>query len=359
MSEPAMRVALSMVGLSKPRTTGLERYGIEMIRAARAHAPDDVEIVPVVHDWAAEVLGGSCIVVPRHLARPLAAEAWLPVQFARTPVDLLHVLSFAPPALGATPFVVTVHDLAAWDLPHAQSRGNRWYFRPALERSLRSPQLRAIVSHAQSTADEAARRWRLSVPARGIPIGLDDVWFPDTQLDVRPPGALRLLSVGTVEPRKGLDIVSGSVRLLHERGLDFEWRLVGRNGWGVDAPPRGVKVAGVVSDSELRSLYAWADVVVAPSLEEGFDLPVAEALASGTPVIASDIRVHRELFAPVAQLVAAGNADALADAIEIAAGRAQSACELQEERRERQAFARRFNWPTAIASLVQLWRMVV
>ena len=354
-----MKVAVSLVGLAQPRTTGLERYGIELVKALRQYAPADVSVVPLVHGWAAVELGGSCAVVPRRLPRPVAAEAWTAGWLRRHRPDLLHVASFAAPAGVGVPFVATVHDTVAWDMPEAQSRGGRLYFRPALERSLRSRQLRAVVAHADWTAQEIRRRWHLTVPAAGIGIGLAPVWFSAPAGD-RPDGPVRLLTVGTHEPRKGLDVVDRAVRLLTTAGVPFEWRLVGRNGWGEVAPPAGVTLVGVVDDDELRRLYRRADVLVAPSLAEGFDLPVAEALAGGAAVVASDIPVHAELFGDVARLVPAGDAEALADVLTWWAERVErgerSAQALHDERDGRAVLARRFSWEDTVDTLVRIWR---
>ena len=359
MTRP-LRVAVSLVGLAAPRTTGLERYGVELVRALRREAPDDVAVVPVVHRWAAEMLAesgdnGPCAVVPEHLPRPLAAEAWLAGWERRHRPDLLHVTAFGAPALGSTPVVLTVHDTVPWDLPETISRGNRWYFRPAVDRTLRSSRLRAVVSPASVTADEVATRWGLGVPCVGIHTGLDDGWFAATVPAARPPGPLRLLTVGTLEPRKGLDVVAAALPLLRAAGVAVSWRLVGRQGWGDIALPEGLEVLGAVDDAELRSLYATTDVLVAPSLMEGFDLPVAEALAAGCAVVASDIPVHREVFGDDAVLVPAADAGALVAALRAAADDVDL---LWSTRPLRTAAVRRLRWSDAVRALVDLWRDV-
>jgi FkbM family methyltransferase len=77
-------------------------------------------------------------------------------------------------------------------------------------------------------------------------------------------------------------------------------------------PAKRIAFVSGVSDEQLRSLYAGADVVVVPSLTEGFSIPVVEAISSGTPVVASDIPAHEELLgagswlAPPADPVALG-----------------------------------------------------
>ncbi len=99
-------------------------------------------------------------------------------------------------------------------------------------------------------------------------------------------GGPNVLGVGTIEPRKNL---ARLVEAWRELAPDLGLALVGGEGWG-DRPdladPR-IRRLGFVPDSELGALYRGADVLVYPSLFEGFGLPVIEAMACGTPVVAS------------------------------------------------------------------------
>jgi len=93
---------------------------------------------------------------------------------------------------------------------------------------------------------------------------------------------------------------------------------VGRYGWMVDKnllQAEGVRWLEHVDDDFLPVLYRHADALFAPSLYEGFDLPTVEALACGTPVIASDIPVHREVLGSQCLYVPALDRDAWVDAM--------------------------------------------
>jgi glycosyltransferase involved in cell wall biosynthesis len=105
-----------------------------------------------------------------------------------------------------------------------------------------------------------------------------------------------VLMVGSIEPRKNQQAVLSASRLLWAEGLDFELLIIGGGtAWIIaelDKDIRALKRAGRsvslgrgVSDAALASAYRDATVVVFPSLQEGYGLPVAEALATGTPVI--------------------------------------------------------------------------
>lgn len=114
-----------------------------------------------------------------------------------------------------------------------------------------------------------------------------------------------VLAVGTHEPRKNHLALLHAAELLWREGLHFSLVLLGHNGWGSDAflalagelrsAGRPLSLITAASDELLWGSYHAARVVAFPSLHEGFGLPVAEALACGTPVVTSDVGSMREL----------------------------------------------------------------
>jgi glycosyltransferase involved in cell wall biosynthesis len=120
-----------------------------------------------------------------------------------------------------------------------------------------------------------------------------------------------LLSAATLEPRKNLVRLVQAYALAADRARG-EWpRLViaGRLGWkwrdilDASATTRGVHVTGYVDDETLVSLYRRAVAFAYPSLDEGFGLPVLEAMACGCPVLTSDVPVLREVAGGAADLI--------------------------------------------------------
>jgi len=135
-----------------------------------------------------------------------------------------------------------------------------------------------------------------------------------------------ICTVGTVEPRKNLTTLIEAIGILHDRG---QWRLqlliAGGSGWknsGIYASvrrrgltEREVKFLGRVPDDDLSVLYAGARLFVFPSLYEGFGLPLIEAMASGVPVVASNVSSVPEVVADAGVLVSPPCPEEFADAI--------------------------------------------
>jgi glycosyltransferase involved in cell wall biosynthesis len=161
--------------------------------------------------------------------------------------------------------------------------------------------------------------------------GVDTRVFRPLELPRRPNG---LLYVGNSDDlNKGARYLIEAAALLRDRGVDFHLTFVDRP--GAEAAPRMVEARGLdarvtfvnreraalglgrLSDAELARVYNEAQVVVSPSLYEGFGLPAAEAMACGTPVVATTAGAFPEVIAAggTGVLVPPGDAVALADAV--------------------------------------------
>lgn len=119
-----------------------------------------------------------------------------------------------------------------------------------------------------------------------------------------------ILMVGTLEPRKNIELVIKAFdrflnhSLISSRRKPIEMVVAGKYGWG-EKPASGqkIKFLGYVDKKELPSLYSGAKVFIYPSLYEGFGLPVLEAMACGCPVISSNQGSLKEIVNQAALLV--------------------------------------------------------
>jgi glycosyltransferase involved in cell wall biosynthesis len=166
-----------------------------------------------------------------------------------------------------------------------------------------------VIANSDSTADELTRYASAhALPAPRIcvaPLGLEPRFLERSPEPFEAPAYF--VCVGTIEPRKNITFLLTLWRRLAQNMGEATPLLVlaGQRGWENESvidqlersPPirRFVHEAPGLSDVELARLIGGARALLAPSFTEGFNLPVAEAMALGTPVIASDIPVHREL----------------------------------------------------------------
>jgi glycosyltransferase involved in cell wall biosynthesis len=260
-----------------PEMSGAKRRLAELLPRLAALRPHDVFETHWAHDgggpphapWPENVVHATVEVSCRGGARRWLARArqlrhrHRDTRFARLLVDHGPVLRL--PGLRV---VVTVHDLRFLHGYGGLLRRayGRWRYGAVLRRA------DAVVAVAPHVAEEAVARYRLD---------RERVFVAANAVSARvfPPHAgprEGLLVVSRDEPRKALWAARAAAR---EAGLSLR------------------EVTGGETDDTLAAAYASARWLLAPSLDEGFDLPVAEALAAGTPVLASDIPAHRDLVA--------------------------------------------------------------
>ena len=135
-----------------------------------------------------------------------------------------------------------------------------------------------------------------------------------------------MAAVGTLEPRKNLKLLVEVIRILKHSGqLKSPLLVAGANGWKSSPLFRQIQDAGLteqeirflgyIPDEDLPFFYSGAEVFLFPTLYEGFGLPPLEAMACGTPVIASNARCMPEVLGGAAILERPESPQLFADAI--------------------------------------------
>lgn len=288
---------------------GVAHYTSALLAAMARAFPDDewrvllprgetpAGVPGAVHSrWPSRVLFGAAALTGRPRLDRLAGGG-----------DVVWAPAPAPLAVSRdVPLVLTVHDRSWEERPSDFTRYERLWHRLARPRALARRAARVLTTTEAGRRDVVAA-WGLD-PARVRAVPLAPA--------VPPTGAVAdgdpyLLFVGALEPRKAPDVLARAVALARARGLGARVVVVGEG----RVPVPGLERAGRVDDAQLSALYAGALALVAPSRLEGFGLPAIEALAHGTPVVASDLAPVREVLGDAARYVPAGDAGALAEAL--------------------------------------------
>ncbi len=235
----------------------------------------------------------------------------LPLLIRRLRPRLVHFPHFNAPLVVPAPFLVTIHDLA--------------YFGPAAPTGSRSPRrlaatlvyrsaarrARAIVTVSETMKAEIVARLAVD-PARitVIPNAVDPIFGPAAPGSIAEAAAPMILYVGSWQPRKNVPILVAAFRALRAT-RPLRLVLAGKTtpaereavaaACHLDHPD--IVQAGDLPDPDLAALYRAATVFVFPSDYEGFGIPVAEAMASGTPVVAGACAAVVEVAAGAARLV--------------------------------------------------------
>jgi glycosyltransferase involved in cell wall biosynthesis len=286
---------------------------------------------------------------PRVPAR-LLRECWRrsevpPIEMLVGRTDVFHATNFVSPPTRRAREVVMIHDLTYLDHSETVDRESLAY-RTLVPRAL--DRGAHVVTPSETVADAVRARYGLD-PGRvtATPLGVDSEWF-DAQpaapawLESRDLPHDYIVFVGSIDPRKNLP------RLLEAHALARaeltsvpELVLAGPAGRESSLAARpGVHLTGWLDDLDLRSLVAGSRALVLPSLDEGFGLPVLEALAAGRPVVTSSVPALCEVAGPHAEVAEPSDVEGLAAALV----RGVSGNDDEPEREARRAWAREFTW---------------
>ncbi|MEM1164156.1 MAG: glycosyltransferase family 1 protein [Pseudomonadota bacterium] len=215
------------------------------------------------------------------------------------------------------PKLVLIHDVIPLDHPEFTRRRVPAQFAEKLQAAALAD---AILTNSAHTAE---RMCRYIAPQRLLiaPLGVE-VAPP------RPPSedaAPYFLCLGTIEPRKNHQLLMDLWEGFGPDAAPAELWIAGRRGWEnkdlfkrLDTSAvigRGVLELGPVTAAELHDLLSGARAVLFPSLAEGYGLPLAEALAMGIPVIASDLPALREVGGSVPEYLSPTEAQTWSDRI--------------------------------------------
>lgn len=180
------------------------------------------------------------------------------------------------------PGVVTIHDLAWEEHPGDFARRTALKYRTLAPRAARSAE--RVVCVSAFTRDDVVRRYRVDEERIRV-IGEAPSL---ARGDGEPPSGPYILAVGDLRRKKNLTRLVEAFSRLRGEGLPHRLILAGKDtGEGGRLRAPGVELTGYVSEERLDALMRGADLLVHPSLYEGFGLVIVEAMARGVPVAAA------------------------------------------------------------------------
>lgn len=263
----------------------------------------------------------------------------VPAALRRLRPALVHFQHVLPP-LDRTRAVVTVHDLSFERDPSVMGRLDRLAFRTLVPRSVR--RAARVLSVSERTKRDLVELYRVE-PEKVVvtPNGVDPAFSPG------PDGGSGgyLLYVGAIQARKdplaAADAAAAAGLRLVVVGPEKD------AGLAAELRSRGAELRGYLEVAELAEVYRRASVLILPSRYEGFGLPVLEAMASGTPVVASGDAAMREV---------AGDAALYADRDELGAAVVRAQAERSQLTAAGLERARAFSWAETARVTLDVYR---
>jgi len=302
------------------------------------------------------------------------ARVPVPADWFSGPVDVYHSPDFVLPPLRHARGILTVHDLAFLMRPECADARLRAYLEEVVPRSVRRADF--IIADSENTRNDLVVLLGVQPDSIAVvPGGVEERFAPVLEADQLQRARRHLgvgdapfvLAIGVLEPRKNLNRLMDAFGTLKERGgvpADLKLVLAGGKGWLFDgifehhaeSPVRDdILMPGFVSDEMLPAIYSAAEILAFPSLYEGFGLPILEAMACGTPVVASRSSCLPEVAEGAALMVEPTNVDGLSMALEQLLADAEQRARLIKQGRQR---ASEYTWHVAAERLLEVYQRV-
>lgn len=293
-------------GFAGRRITGLQRYAVEVTR--RWTEEEGVRLLYPKSQATAVMRMQSSSVIPEPLLSKRLRVLWdlnLPRHLKKDEL-LWSPCNLGPPIRC---HAVTLHDLAAIRSPQWFARGFAAKYRILIPLIVK--RCRLIITDCESVRQEICERYAID-DAKVVAIPLGVSLQPTTAEKVSLPAKLAALAkrpyfitLGSIDPRKNLQFVLGEWASYQQAHKDHRLLVIGAHSTAFQTEalsvPAGCEFIGYQPDDVVVWLLQNARALITASIYEGFSFPPLESLALGTPVLISDIPVHRENFNGFAQ----------------------------------------------------------
>ncbi len=293
----------------------------------------------------------------RAMYRLWDAVRWPAVDRLCGGLDVFHATNFVAPPTASARRVVTIHDITFLAVPEMCSPKIADYFARHIYKDANEADV--ILVHSEATRADLIRH--VAVPADKVVTAWPGV---DSSLRMMDLTAARahlaqaygltapyVLFVGTLEPRKNVGGVLRTFALLRD-SIPHHLVLVGKRGWNsdsifglidsLDLRDRVHHVGFIPQHGDLAYFYSAAAALLYPTYYEGFGLPLAEAMACGCPVVASNVSSVPEVVGDAALTAAPDDIEALAQHLHHVIHDQELSEDLRRRGLER---AKLFTWP--------------
>jgi glycosyltransferase involved in cell wall biosynthesis len=331
-------VALDATYSLGPSLSGVGVYSREILQGlAAAHPSETWEwFYRSNRYWRARGLAR-----PQNIKRRFLAETW-----GSRSAEIFHGLNQRLPKRRFRRQVATFHDLFVLSGEYSTPEFRDRFAQQAREAAERADLIVAVSAFTASQVEHY-----LKVPAERIRVihhGVIPRAIPDL---VREKV---VLCVGVIQKRKNQALLMRAFRALPD---DWTLVLAGSQGYGAESALGGagdrIIITGYLDEEALARWYARASIFAFPSLDEGFGMPLVEAMAAGVPVIAANRSALPEVCGDAAELIDPESEEQLAAALVSLATDEGRRRELIARGRER---ARQFTWQSAVGKTYAVYR---
>ncbi len=359
--------------------TGIGRY-LESLLAALAALKDDCNSIVYLGSNQGDLgeafskhflIRRSSISTEWSLLNFLRAQLVLPIRALRDRLQVLHIPNEKLVFFKPCPVVLTIHDVGDFRVPKRTDFARRIFRKAVIPIGLARAD--HIIAVSQRTADDLVELFRvpptkISVIPEGVSPKIYRVEKKEARRLLREHWNIfddYVLFVGEVAVRKNLPtLVEAFAGMLKDRLDRIQLVIVGKEGSATRDLKRRIKekglegcvmLTGFVDDQDMPFFYSAAEMLVLPSLYEGFGLPVVEAMASGIPVIVSRAGSLPEVVGNAGIVCDCSNVSGLKDAMLTLLSDAAVRAQLIERGYER---VKLYSWDAAARKTLEVYRRV-
>lgn len=296
---------------------------------------------------------------PSFLARMWYGVGRLHIESLMPKVEVFHTWEELVPPSYTTPIVATIHDLAPFKFPQMAHASTREKHTAAYKR------LKEYGSHIIAVSEQTKRDLvemlefdpeKIHVIYEALPteniVKKEDIMSREELEKVYGITKPYFLWIGTQEPRKNLE---RAYQAWKKYSKDYDLVLIGASGTKEVKAQEGVKIMGYLSHDQVASFYTHAELLLFPSLYEGFGLPILEAFHYDCPVVTTNNSGMCESGGDAVTYIDPYSVDSIADGIKKTLGHKNKA----ERSKKMKAQLAKFSWEKAAIETLKVYKLAI